>query len=87
MSGQIPFECADYSVEGLQLSFLDSEGTKPPLHFYHANGFPVSMYMPWMTDLARDFRVMGLSLRGQDGLSLLGRGPSPPIAAVGIRVV
>ncbi len=69
MSRQIPFECSDYSVEGLKLSYLDSEGTKPPLHFFHANGFPVSMYLPLMTELSRDFRVMGLSLRGQDGLS------------------
>jgi len=66
---EIPFECSDYTVDGLALSFLDSEGTKPPLHFSHANGFPVSMYLPWMTELARGFRVMGLSLRGQDGLS------------------
>lgn len=69
MKPDIPFECSDYSVEGLKLSFLDSEGDKPPLHFYHANGFPVSMYLPWMAGLARDFRVLGLSLRGQDGLS------------------
>ncbi len=69
MDRQIPFECSDYSVEGMKMSFLDSEGTKPPLHFSHANGFPVSMYLPLMTVLARDFRVMGLSLRGQDGLS------------------
>ena len=68
MTREIPFECSDYSVDGLALSFLDSEGTKPPLHFSHANGFPVSMYLPWMTELALDFRVMGLSLRGQDGL-------------------
>ncbi len=66
---EIPFECSDFKVDGLALSFLDSEGTKPPLHFYHANGFPVSMYLPWMTELTRDFRVMGLNLRGQDGLS------------------
>lgn len=69
MKPGIPFECSDYSAEGLTLSFLDSEGDRPPLHFSHANGFPVSMYLPWMAGLARDFRVLGLSLRGQDGLS------------------
>jgi pimeloyl-ACP methyl ester carboxylesterase len=69
MTLDTPFECSDFSVDGLSLSFLDSEGTKPPLHFSHANGFPVSMYLPWMAELARDFRVIGLSLRGQDGLS------------------
>lgn len=69
MGKEIPFDCSDYSVEGLKLSFLDSGGAKPPLHFSHANGFPVSMYMPFLTELARSFRVIGLSLRGQDGLS------------------
>jgi len=63
------FECSDFSVEGLKLSYLDSGGTKPPLHLSHANGLPVSMYLPLMTQLAAHFRVMGLSLRGQDGLS------------------
>ena len=69
MKQEMPFDCSDYSVEGLKLSYLDSGGTKPPLHFSHANGFPVSMYLPLMNELARDFRVIGLSLRGQDGLS------------------
>lgn len=69
MKQAIPFECSDYSVEGMKLSFLDSGGTRPPLHLSHANGFPVSMYLPLMTELERDFRVLGLSLRGQDGLS------------------
>ena len=55
MTREIPFDCADYSVDGLKLSFLDSGGTKPPLHFYHANGFPVSMYLPLMIELAQDF--------------------------------
>ena len=65
---EIPFDCAEHSVDRLKLSYLDSGGEKPPLHFFHANGFPVSVYLPLMTELARDFRVVGLSLRGQDGL-------------------
>ncbi len=69
MTNNIPFECSEFSEQGLKLSYLDSVGTKPPLHFSHANGFPVSMYLPWLNELARDFRVLGLSLRGQDGLS------------------
>ncbi len=69
MKKGIPFDCSDFSVEGLKLSFLDSGGSKPPLHFSHANGFPVSMYLPFLTELAESFRVVGLSLRGQDGLS------------------
>lgn len=69
MQQEIPFNCSEFSVEGLKLSFLDSGGSKPPLHFSHANGFPVSMYLPFLTELAGSFRVVGLSLRGQDGLS------------------
>lgn len=69
MAREIPFDCSDYAVQGQKLSYLDSGGKGPPLHFYHANGFPVSMYLPLMTELANDFRVLGLSLRGQDGLS------------------
>ena len=69
MPREVPFACSDYSADGRKLSYLDSGGTKPPLHLSHANGFPGSMYLPLMTELERDFRVLGLSLRGQDGLS------------------
>ena len=69
MKSEIPFDCSDYRVEGHTLSYLDSGGDKPLLHFSHANGFPVSMYLPLMEKLSLDFRVLGLSLRGQDGLS------------------
>ncbi len=63
---ETPFHCDSHPVDGALLSYLDSGGTKPPLHFYHANGFPVSVYLPFMTRLADDFRVMGMGLRGQD---------------------
>jgi pimeloyl-ACP methyl ester carboxylesterase len=69
MSTEIPFDCDSHSVKGIDLSFLDSGSDKPPLHFYHANGFPVSVYLPLMTRLTEDFRVIGLSLRGQDDLT------------------
>ena len=69
MNPEIPFDCSEFRVEGEKLSCLDSGGGKPPLHFFHANGFPVSVYLPLLGELARDFRVLGLSLRGQDGLS------------------
>lgn len=62
----IPFDCDSYRDSGVNLSFLDSGTSKPPLHLYHANGFPVSVYLPFMTRLAEDFRVVGLGLRGQD---------------------
>jgi len=69
MTRDIPFDCSVYVAEGANLSYLDSGGSRPPLHFFHANGFPVSMYLPFMGELAGDFRVLGLNLRGQDGLS------------------
>ncbi|WP_136806569.1 alpha/beta fold hydrolase [Desulfosediminicola flagellatus] len=62
----IPFNCDSYIVNGISLSFLDSGGEKPPLHFYHANGFPVSVYLPLLIKLTKHFRVVGLSIRGQD---------------------
>lgn len=63
---EIPFDCDSYNVTGVNLSFLDSGGEKPPLHFYHANGFPVSVYLPIMIRLTERYRVIGLGLRGQD---------------------
>jgi pimeloyl-ACP methyl ester carboxylesterase len=69
MSIVTPFDCSVYVAEGAKLSYLDSGGGRPTLHFFHANGFPVSMYLPFMNELANDFRVLGLNLRGQDGLS------------------
>ena len=63
------FDCGDYKTGELRLSYLDSGGNKPSLHFSHANGFPVSVYLPLMHRLSDQFRVIGLSLRGQDGLS------------------
>ena len=69
MERAIPFDCSVYVAEGAKLSYLDSGGGRPPLHFFHANGFPISMYLPFMDELVGDFRVLGLNLRGQDGLS------------------
>jgi len=69
MNREIRFDCATYNAEGTALSYLDSGGDKPLLHLSHANGFPISMYLPLMNELTRDFRVIGLNLRGQDGLS------------------
>lgn len=69
MPDAIPFDCSVHVAEGAELSYLDSGGAGPPLHFFHANGFPVSVYLPFMTPLCGDFRVLGLGLRGQDGLT------------------
>jgi pimeloyl-ACP methyl ester carboxylesterase len=65
----MPFECDSHLVNGFNLSYLDSGGDKTPLHFYHANGFPVSVYLPMMTTLSESFRVLGMGQRGQDGLA------------------
>jgi pimeloyl-ACP methyl ester carboxylesterase len=66
---KIPFECDSYCINGINLSFLDSGGENPPLHFYHANGFPISTYLPLLTSLTEMYRVIGLGLRGQDAQS------------------
>jgi pimeloyl-ACP methyl ester carboxylesterase len=66
---KIPFDCDSYRINGFDLSFLDSGGEKPPLHFYHANGFPISTYLPLLTSLTEGYRVIGLGLRGQDAQS------------------
>lgn len=60
------FDCDSHVVDGLHLSYLDSGGDRPPLHFYHANGFPISVYIPFLEMLKDDFRVVGMGLRGQD---------------------
>lgn len=66
MENDFKFDCDSHEIMGVNLSYLDSGGEKTPLHFYHANGFPVSVYIPFMDKLADDYRVMGLSQRGQD---------------------
>ncbi|MGM0417240.1 MAG: alpha/beta fold hydrolase [Thermodesulfobacteriota bacterium] len=66
MTSDFKFDCDSHQVDGLNLSYLDSGGDKKPLHFYHANGFPVSVYIPFMERLTDDFRVMGMGQRGQD---------------------
>lgn len=60
------FHCDTHNVNGYKLSYLDSEGDKIPIHFYHANGFPVSVYLPLLKKLKTNFRVLGMGHRGQD---------------------
>jgi pimeloyl-ACP methyl ester carboxylesterase len=52
---------------GAELPYIDTGGDKPLLHFSHANGIPTGVYEPLITDLAQDFRVVGLGHRGQLG--------------------
>lgn len=67
---KIPFDCDSFAIDGSKVSFLDSGGSKPSLHFYHANGFPLSVYMPMLVRLTACYRVLGLGLRGQDAQTM-----------------
>jgi len=67
MSYDFSFHCDSHQIDGFNLSYLDSmDQNKPVLHFYHANGFPVSTYLPFLERLTDSFRVIGLGQRGQD---------------------
>jgi len=66
MEPNFDFRCDSHQVDNLNLSYLDSDQDKTPLHFYHANGFPISVYLPFLRMLTADFKVLGLGLRGQD---------------------
>ena len=62
----IHFSCSSHDFDEMNLGYLDSGGEKPVLHFYHANGFPASVYLPMLIRLTNTFRVIALGLRGQD---------------------
>jgi len=53
---------------GIPLAYLDSGGDNLLLHFFHANGFPTGVYVPLLQELTSQFRIVGLSIPGQDGL-------------------
>ncbi len=64
--GSHQFDCGSHQIEGINLSYLDSLKGNKVLHFYHANGFPVSVYIPFLERFTNHFRVVGLGQRGQD---------------------
>ncbi len=69
MARAITFDRRKYTTsEGTSITYLDSGGHKPLLHFFHANGFPTGVYLPLLQELACHFRVVGMSIPGQDGL-------------------
>lgn len=50
-----------------QLKPLDKSGaadTRQPAHFYGGNGFTVGVYTPLLTELARNFDLSSLAMRG-----------------------
>ncbi len=63
------FDCGSLQIEGQVLSYLESGGEGQHVHFYHANGFPVSTYLPFLELLTEQYNVLGLGIRGQDGQS------------------
>ena len=46
-----------------QASWIDFGGEGPPAHFYHANGFPLAVYQPFLKHLATRLHIFGLELR------------------------
>lgn len=42
------------------MSALHIQGTGEPIHFYHANGFPAEVYLPFLTELSHSFDVYGI---------------------------
>lgn len=46
-----------------KISYFDLGGTKPSLHFLHANGYPPECYQPLFEHLQNNFHVFGMKLR------------------------
>ena len=44
-------------------SYLHLSSNKEPVHFYHANGFPAGVYMPFLNQLNLSFDVYALNSR------------------------
>ena len=44
-------------------SALHIPGKGEPIHFYHANGFPAEVYMPFLSNLSHRFDVHALNNR------------------------
>lgn len=51
------------AIDSEQASWIDFGGDGPPAHFYHANGFPLAVYQPFLKYLAAGLRIFGLELR------------------------
>ena len=45
------------------IPYFDLGGTRPPLHFLHANGYPPECYKPFIELLQTQYHVFGMHLR------------------------
>src|SRR5215213_10222013 len=45
------------------IPFIDLDGSGPPLHFLHANGYPPDCYRPFLELLQTQYHVFGMLLR------------------------
>jgi pimeloyl-ACP methyl ester carboxylesterase len=45
------------------IPFFDLDGSGPPLHFLHANGYPPKCYQPFLERLQTRYHVFGMLLR------------------------
>ena len=45
------------------IPYFDYGGTRPPLHFLHANGYPPDCYQPLLELLKTEYHVFGMLLR------------------------
>jgi pimeloyl-ACP methyl ester carboxylesterase len=45
------------------IPFFDLNGSGPPLHFLHANGYPPECYQPFLERLQTQYHVFGMLLR------------------------
>ena len=58
-------EIKNYKQGGLCANYIEA-GDGRAVHFAHANGFPTGAYRPIIDELARDYRVLGLNVCGQN---------------------
>lgn len=53
-----------YNLSELNQSIASDKGTRAPAHFYGGNSFTVGTYAPLLNELATDFDLSSLALRG-----------------------
>lgn len=45
------------------IPYFENDGSGPPLHFLHANGYPPECYRPFLELLQKEYHVFGMLLR------------------------
>ncbi|ALF59788.1 alpha/beta fold hydrolase [Psychrobacter urativorans] len=53
-----------YALSQLNALVKNSDKLRPPAHFYGGNGFTVGAYVPFLTELAGNFNLSALAMRG-----------------------